>query len=281
MPALAAAGHEVVRLVRRAPRRSDERSWDPEAGGIDPAALAGCDAGINLAGEPIDQRWTKVTRQRIESSRVVGTTQLAQALAAVTPRPGVLVSASAVGIYGDAGNRSLTESSPAGDGFLPHVVTRWEGATRAARDAGVRVVTPRFGLVLSPRGGALAKMLPLFAWGMGGPLGRRDAWWSWIALPDLVGVLLRALEDERLEGAVNAVAPEPVTVAAFARTLGHVLHRPALLPVPALALEVMFGDMARETLLASARVVPERLLGVGHRFATPTLEPALRGLLQR
>jgi uncharacterized protein len=281
VPALEAAGQRVLRLVRHAPRGPDEVHWDPTQGGSDLSALAGCAAAVHLAGEPIDQRWTRASRQRIEHSRVHGTTLIAQALAAAAPRPRVLVAASAVGFYGDRGEERLDESSPPGTGFLPRVVQEWEAATAPASGAGIRVVCARFGIVLSPRGGALARMLAPFRWGVGGTIGRPGAWWSWIGVHDLVGVLVRALEDEAFAGAVNAVTPEPARAGEFARTLGRVLGRPAWLPVPAMALTLALGDMARETVLASQRVHPARLAAAGHRFATPDLEGALRHLLGR
>ncbi|MHB0961590.1 MAG: TIGR01777 family oxidoreductase [Gemmatimonadaceae bacterium] len=273
VPALRALGHDVARIGRGAD--SDIR-WDPSVGMIDVARCAGIDAFVHLAGANVGERWTPAQRRAILESRVQGTALIARTAAALTPRPRVLVCASAVGIYGDAGDAVLDESSPAGRDFLADVGREWEAAAEPARRAGVRTVHLRFGVVLSRRGGALARMLPVFRVGGGGRLASGRQWMSWIAMEDAVGAVQFALEHETLAGAVNAVAPTPVTNAEFTETLARVLHRPALFPVPAFALNLMFGEMAQGTLLASQRALPRQLLAAGFAFRHATLEPALR-----
>jgi hypothetical protein len=278
--ALRAGGDEVLSLTRR-PQRPGEIGWDPAAGRLEARDLEGLDAVVHLAGEPIAARWTPARRQAIRASRVTGTGLLAERLAALERPPAALVSVSAIGIYGDRGEERLDEASPPGEGFLAGVCREWEAAAAPAAARGIRLVQPRLGLVLTPRGGALARLLPLYRLGLGGPLGRGRAWWSWVALDDVVAVLARACRDEALAGPVNLVAPSPVRNGEFARVLGRVLARPAFLPVPPLALRAVFGEMARETLLAGARVEPARLLAAGHAFRFPELEGALRHLLGR
>lgn len=275
-------GHEVLRLVRREPGSDDEIEWHPDQGRVDAGRLEGLDGVCHLAGENIAAgRWTAARKRRIEDSRIGGTNLLARALATAERGPRVLVSASAIGYYGDRGEEVLEESSAPGRGFLPDVCRAWENATDAARDAGIRVVTPRVGVVLSPAGGALAPMLLPFKLGLGGPIGAGRNWMSWISLDDLVRVLAFALEEERLEGPVNAVAPAPERFKDFARTLGRVLARPAFLALPAFAVKLALGEMAKELLLASARVRPARLEGSGFRFEHGSLESALRHVLKR
>ncbi len=276
VPALRAAGHEVRRLVRRAPRAADENAWDPARGEIDGAALAGVDAVINLAGENIGAgRWTPVRREAIRSSRVDATRTLVAALRAAAPRPRVLINASACGFYGDRGEAWLDEGSAKGRGFLPEVCEAWEGEAGAAEALGVRVVRLRFGLVLAREGGALARMLPLFRAGLGGRLGSGRQWMSWIGRADAVAAIGHALAERRCAGAMNLVAPEPVTNATFAATLGRALRRPAVLPAPAWALRLVFGAMADEALLASTRAEPAQLRATGFVFRHPTLRQAL------
>ena len=237
---------------------------------------------IHLAGEGIAEgRWTEERKQRIRESRVRGTRLLAEAVAAARGGPHVLVSASAIGLYGERGEETLTESSAPGRGFLPEVAAAWEAATRPAEEAGVRVVRVRIGLLLSPRGGLLQRMLLPFRLCVGGRLGSGRQWMSWIAMDDLLEVFRRTLTDPDLRGAVNAVAPEPARNREFTRTLARVLRRPAIIPVPAFALRLLYGQMADELILASARVVPGALFAVGHQFRFPSLEPALRHLLGR
>ena len=273
VPALRAQGHDVVRIGRGA---ESDIQWNPSAGTIDVARCAGIDAFVHLAGASVGARWTPARRHAIRDSRVQGTALVARTIAALTPRPRVLVCASAVGIYGNAGDAVLDESSPSGSDFLANVGREWESAADPARQAGIRTVHLRFGVVLSRRGGALARMLPFFRMGGGGRLASGRQWMSWIAMEDAVGAVQFALERETLVGAVNAVAPTPVTNAEFTETLARVVHRPALFPVPAFALNLMFGEMAQGTLLASQRVVPRQLLAAGYAFRHATLEKALR-----
>jgi uncharacterized protein (TIGR01777 family) len=283
VPFLTTGGHRVV-AISRSPRGPDQIGWDPERGRLDPTGLEGIDAAVHLAGEPIGVRWTTARKRRIRESRVRGTRLLAETLASMPRPPGVLVSASAVGIYGDRGDAVLTDETAALDappGFLVEVAREWEAATEPARAAGIRVVLLRFGIVLSPAGGALGRMLPAFRLGVGGPLGSGRQWVSWIAIDDAVGAMHHALMTEGLTGPVNATAPDPVTGRVLAGTLGRVLGRPALLPAPAPVLRLMFGEMAQAALLGSQRVLPARLLASGYRFRYPALEPALRFLLGR
>jgi uncharacterized protein (TIGR01777 family) len=272
---LAADGHAVLRLVRRAPRGADEVRWDPAAGVVDAAALEGVDAVVNLAGENVGERWTAERKARIRASRVDATRLLATTLARLGRRPRVLVNASAVGIYGDRGDERLDETSAPGGGFLAEVVRDWEAATEPAAAAGIRVVLPRFGVVLSARGGALAKLLTPFRLGVGGPIGGGDQWMSWISLDDAVALMELAIHDERLAGPLNAVAGA-VTNRQFAHALAGVLHRPALLPVPAFALKLALGEMAEETILISQRAEPRALTQLGYSFIHPELDDAIR-----
>jgi len=279
---LSTGGHIVVPLVRGTPK-AGEIAWDPR-GTLDPAALEGVDAVVHLAGENIAAgRWTSARKRRIRESRIAGTTLLANAIARLQHPPGVLVSAAAIGIYGDRGDEVLDETSPPAlpGRFLADVCREWEAATEPARQAGVRVALPRFGAVLSPAGGALAKLLPIFKAGLGGPVGGGRQWMSWISIDDAVGAIHHALLTETLSGPFNAVAPAPVTNAEFTRTLAHVLRRPSVFPVPALVLHLLFGAMADETVLPSTRVVPARLRAEGYAFRHPQLEPALRFVLGR
>ncbi len=280
VPFLTTGGHEVVRLVRRAPRSKDETRWDPEAGEIDAAALEGTDAVVHLAGENIaGGRWTEARKARLRSSRVGPTALLARTLAGLTKKPKVLVSASAIGYYGNRGDEWVTEKDAPADDFLGRLSVEWEAAAEPAREAGIRVVHPRFGVVLSPAGGALGKMLLPFKAGLGGVVGPGTQYMSWIALDDVLGVVHHLLDRAGLEGPVNATAPEPVTNAVFTKTLGRVLGRPTVAPVPAFALRLALGEMADAALLSSTRVRPERLQASGYRFRFPDLEGALRHVL--
>ena len=273
---LTTGGHQVLRLTRRPdPGRADEVGWDPRTGFRDPAALEGVDAVVHLAGETISGRWTPERKKEILESRRVGTEVLSRALAGLARPPRVLVSSSATGFYGDRGEEALQEDSPPGTGFLAEVCRAWEGATEPAVRAGIRVVQVRTGLVLTPAGGALAKMLPPFQLGAGGPTGSGRQYWSWISLDDLLGVLHLALQDEGLSGPVNAVAGT-CSNADFARTLGRVLGRPALLPLPGFAVRMLLGQMGEELLLQGARVLPGRLRERGFSFQQADLEGALR-----
>jgi uncharacterized protein (TIGR01777 family) len=279
---LKAEGHNVLRLVRGAAGGEGTASWDPQAGRVDTAALAGCDAVVHLAGENIAAaRWSAAVKERIRRSRVRGTEVLAEALTGMADPPRTFVCASAVGYYGDRGDEVLTEESPPGSSYLAEVCVAWENATRPAEDKGLRVVRLRIGLVLSAKGGALPRMLPPFRLGAGGRIGTGRQYVSWIDLDDLVGIFLRALSDESLRGAVNAVAPNPVTNAEFTRALGAVLHRPTIFPMPAAAARLAFGEMADALLLASARVLPKKLTAAGHEFRFPRLEESLAHQLRK
>ena len=281
MATLSAAGHEVLRLVRRAPAPGENAvRWDPEKGEVDAAGLEGLDAVVHLAGENIASgRWTAARKAAIRDSRVNGTRLLCGALAGLLRPPKTLVCASAIGYYGDRGADLLTEESPHGAGFLPEVCREWEAAMVAAARREIRVVALRIGVVLSPRGGALRRMLPPFRAGLGGVLGNGRQYVSWIALDDLAGVVLHALRSGDLRGPVNAVAPVPVTNRELTEALGRVLSRPTLFPVPAFALRLALGEMGDALLLASTRVAPRRLEETGYRFRFPELPAALRHLL--
>ncbi len=282
VPHLAAGGHEVVRLVRSRTVRPGEIAWDPERGTIDSASLEGLGAVVHLAGESIaDGRWTEAKKNRIRHSRVGSTRLLAATIAGLSRPPQVLVCASAVGYYGDRGDEPLREDSSPGADFLAGVCRAWEGAAEAAARKGVRVVHLRFGVILSPAGGALAKMLPPYRLGAGGPIGTGRQYVSWIALDDVLGAIDHALAAGTLRGPINTVSPHPVTSRDFSRVFGRVLHRPAILPMPAFAARLVFGEMADALLLSSQRVDPARLLASGYRFLHPDLEPALRHLLGR
>jgi uncharacterized protein (TIGR01777 family) len=282
VPFLTAGGHQVIRLVRREGAGPGEATWDAESGSLDGAALDGVEAVVHLAGENIaGGRWTDARKRRLRSSRIGPTGRLAQALASLPRPPRVLVSSSAVGYYGDRGDSWVTETSPSGGDFLGRLAVEWEAATEPAARGGIRVVNLRTGIVLSPGGGALGKMLTPFKFGVGGLLGPGTQYMSWIAMDDLLGAIRHALATAGLSGPVNAVAPEPVTNAVFTTTLAHVLGRPALAPVPAFALRLLFGEMADAALLSSIRVRPERLLASGYRFRFADLETALRHLLGR
>lgn len=278
---LQAVGWRVDRLVRRDPRPgTNEIRWQPQGNEIDVTSLAGVDAVINLAGEPIAAgRWNDERKRAIHDSRVVGTLLLAQTMAQLDPPPRVFVSASAIGYYGDRGDEPMTEDSPPGDGFLADVCQAWEAAAEPARAAGIRVVHPRIGVVLSPDGGALAKMLGPFKAGVGGKVGNGRQYMSWITLADIARVLVRAVEDDSLRGPLNAVAPHPVTNAEFTRALGEVLGRPTVLPLPAMMVKLTFGEMGRELLLASTRAIPTRLQSTSFEFVHVDVEAGLRAVL--
>jgi uncharacterized protein (TIGR01777 family) len=278
---LVEGGHLVTRLVRGPARPGGtEIPWGPTEGKLDPGMLEGHDAVVHLAGENLTAgRWTPKRKARIFNSRVRGTRLLAETLAGLAPPPKVMVCASAIGYYGDRGEEVLTEESSLGRGFLAELCREWEAASVPAAEKGVRVVRLRTGIVLSPAGGALKKMLLPFRLGLGGRLGSGQQYMSWIALDDVLAVILRALTDDSLAGPVNAVAPNAVTNREFTRTLGRVLMRPTIFPVPAFALRTIFGEMADETLLASNRVQPAKLLTHGFAFNYPELEGALRHVL--
>jgi uncharacterized protein (TIGR01777 family) len=271
-------GHSITRLTR-SPQGENDVRWDPGADRID-GSLEGCDAVVHLAGESIAEgRWTPSKKERIMQSRKKGTRLLAQTIANLSEPPRVMVSASAVGYYGDRGNELLREESAPGSDFLARVCKAWEAAADPAREAGIRVVHPRFGIVLSPRGGALGTTLPLFRLGGGGRIGNGRQWWSWVDLDDVVGVILHALKNGFIEGPVNVGSPNPLTNAEYTKVLGKVLHRPTFFAVPAPALRVAVGGMADALLLASQRMEPAKLKASGYRFRYPELEGALRHLL--
>ena len=281
VPFLTTGGHRVTALVR-GEASPGQASWDPRADSFDASALDGVDGVVHLAGENIAAtRWTEAHKQRVRESRVNSTRILCEGLAKLPSPPKVLVSASAIGFYGDRGDEILDESSPSGSGFLARVIREWEAATEPAAAAGIRVVQMRFGVVLSPNGGALAKMLTPFRMGGGGVIGSGRQYWSWISLDDAAGAIEHALITEPVDGPVNAVAPESVTNVTFTKTLGRVLSRPTVMRLPALAARLAFGEMAHELLLASTRVRPKRLLDSGYQFRHASLEDALRHLLGR
>lgn len=271
--ALKARGDQVRLLSRtRGPYL-----WDPLAGPPPPEVLDGADAVVHLAGETVSQYWTAAAKRRIRESRVVGTRNLVEGLRRMSAPPRVLVSASAVGFYGDRGDEILDESSAPGTGFLPEVSQVWEAEANAASGLGIRVVTKRTGVVLHPGGGALAKMLLPFKLGLGGRLGSGRQWMPWVHLDDQVGLTLFALDTPSLSGPVNAVAPDPVTNAEFVRALGRALRRPAVIPAPAFALKMALGEMA-QIVLSSQRVVPRALEQAGYVFRYPRLPDALAAL---
>ena len=282
VPFLQTQGHSVVRLVRRATTAVDEVTWNPATGEGDAARLEGVDAVINLSGENVAAgRWTTARRERIFRSRVDATRTLVTLLARLSRKPAVMVNASAVGFYGDRGEEELTEASAAGDGFLAEAVQAWEAEAGKVSAQGIREVRLRLGVVLSPAGGALAKLLPLFRAGLGGRMGSGRQWMSWISVDDAVGALYHAVVSPQMSGAVNGTATDPVTNAGFTAMLAGVLRRPAVLPVPAAVLRGVFGQMADETILASAKVIPGKLTATGYGFRWPHLDGALRHVLGR
>jgi len=278
-PALREAGHEVLVLVRREPVGPGEVGWDPEGGSLDASALEGVDAIVHLAAENIGKRWTEATRGRVLDSRVNGTRLLAETAARLDRPPAALVCASAVGFYGNRGDETLTEESPRGSGFLADVVDAWEQAADPAREAGIRTVHLRQGIVLSRHGGALAKLLPPFRLGLGGRVGSGRQWWSWVGLDDVVGAYLFALE-RPLAGPVIVSAPRAVTNREFTKAVGRALHRPTVFPLPGFAVKAMFGQMGEEMLLGGQRTEPAALTAAGFSFRRPELDAALERALQ-
>jgi uncharacterized protein len=274
VPALRAEGHDVVRLVRREPSSVDEVRWDPAAGELDPTPLRGVEAIVNLSGENIGQRWTESRKRQILDSREEATSLLSLTAAALEPQPQVMVSASAIGIYGDRGDEILTEESEPASGFHADVVCAWEAAADPARAAGIRVVTLRQSPVLSGHGGALQKMLLPFKLGVGGRLGSGRQWMSWVGIDDVTAAYSHALQGE-MAGVFNLSMPNPVTNEQFTKALGKALRRPTVLPVPTFAIRTLFGEMGEQMLLGSTRVLPARLLDIGFEFSAPTIDIGL------
>ncbi|MFD8966390.1 TIGR01777 family oxidoreductase [Streptomyces sp. NPDC059568] len=273
---LRADGHQVVRLVRRTSRTGDEVEWDPLRQYVDVRGLHGCEAVVHLAGAGIaDRRWTEAYRKEIRDSRVLGTAAVAEAVATLDERPRVLVCGSAIGFYGDTGDRAVDEDAPPGDGFLPSLCVEWEEAARAAEEAGVRTVFARTGLVVSRAGGAWGRLFPIFRAGLGGRLGGGNQYWSFIALHDEVAALRHLIDTETLEGPVNLTAPQPVTNREVTAAMGRVLRRPTPFPVPSVALRAVLGELSQDV-LGSQRVLPARLLESGFTFAFPTIDEAIR-----
>lgn len=280
LPFLRTGGHDVQPLVRGEVNGHGKAVWNPATGAVAAEALEGFDVVVHLAGESIaDGRWSEARKTAIRDSRVQGTTLLSETLAGLPTKPKAFVSASAIGFYGDRGDELLDEQSRPGDGFLADVCKQWESATAAASEAGIRVVNLRIGIVLSPKGGALAKMLTPFRMGAGGMIGSGNQFMSFITVDELASVILHAIATDGLRGPVNAVAPEPVTNRELTATLGRVLGRPTLFPLPAFAARLALGEMADELLLSSARVVPKKLLASGYQFQSPELEGSLRHIL--
>jgi uncharacterized protein len=272
---LRADGHDVLRLVRRPARAADEVEWDPRRQYVDTGGLIGCEALVHLAGAGIgNHRWTEAYKKELRDSRLLGTAAVAEAVASLDVPPRVLVSGSAIGFYGDTGDRAVDESAPPGGDFLARLCEDWEDAAAAAREAGIRTVFPRTGLVVARRGGAWGPLFAAFRSGVGGRFGSGRQYWSFIALHDQVAALRHLIDTETLDGPVNLTAPHPVTNAEVAATMGRALHRPALLPVPAAALRLALGEMAGQV-LASQRVLPARLLESGFAFAFPRLRAAI------
>lgn len=277
---LRADGQDVVQLVRRQPTAPGEARWDPATGFVDPVALDGVDAAVNLAGSSQEERpWSSQWEETFRQSRVDATSTLATALADLEPRPRVLVNGSAIGVYGDRGDEELTEDSKPRDSFFADLVRDWEAATAPAEAAGVRVVHARSGVVMDPAGGAFGRLLPLFRLGLGGRLGNGRAWWSWITLEDEIGAL-RFLLNADLSGPVNLTAPAPARNADVTRALARAVHRPALFAVPPVALRAVVGRFAEEV-MASHRVLPRRLLDAGYAFRHPELDGACAWLVRR
>lgn len=277
---LKADGSTVTCLVRGNAAGSDQIAWDPSRP-LSPDVVSGFDAVIHLAGETIVGRWTEAKKRRIVESRTQGTSHLAEAAAKAAQKPRVFISASAVGFYGDRGDEILREDSPSGRGFAAEVCRQWEAATQPAAAAGIRTAQLRFGVVMSADGGALPKMLPPFRMGLGGRLGNGRQWWSWVAVDDVVGAIQHVLKNDAIQGPVNTVAPNPLTNAEFTRTLASVIKRPAIFPMPAFAVRLIFGEMGTELFLASQRVEPAKLKASGYKFKHPDLREALEAILHR
>jgi uncharacterized protein len=276
---LRSVGHDVVRLVRRPAAAPDEIRWDPQAGTVDLEALRGVEGVIHLAAVGVSEhRWTEAFKREILQSRVEGTGTIARAMTLLDPMPRVLVSASAIGWYGNTGDRVIDESSPAGEGFIPDIVKAWEAAAKPAAEAGIRVVHPRSGLVIARHGPMGSKVFPLFQFGLGGRLGSGSQYWSWISLRDEVCALQFLLEQDHVDGPVNLTAPAPLTNADVTAIIGKVLHRPTLVPAPTFALKAVLGEFSEEV-LGSHRIMPTVLDRAGFVFQDPTFESAVRTAL--
>lgn len=279
VPALESAGHEVIRLVRRAPRSQNEREWNPE-GEPDAALVDGADAVVHLASETIKGWWTRSKKERILNSRVRGTEMIAKSIAAAEHKPRVFVSASGIGYYGHRKDEILTEESSSGRGFLAELAREWERAARPAEKAGVRTVLLRISLVLSGRGGALQAMVPSFRMGMGGRVANGKQYWPWITIEDMVRVILFAIENDCLSGPVNVCAPQQTTNREFTLALGRVLHRPTIFPLPSVAVTLILGEMGQEALLTSTRAEPQKLKAAGFTYRHPEIGEALASVLK-
>ncbi len=280
VPSLKATGAAVTRLLRKAARGPDEIMWDP-ARPLSPDSVSGFDAVIHLAGESIVGRWTAAKKRRILESRVLGTSHLAEAVAKAPQPPRVFISASAVGFYGSRGDEILREDSPSGEGFAAEICRQWEAAAQPAVQAGIRTAQMRIGVVMSADGGALPEMLTPFRMGLGGRLGSGRQWWTWVSARDVAGAIQHVLNHESLSGPINTVAPNPVTNAEFTHILASVLKRPAIFPMPAFAVRLIFGEMGEELFLGSQRVEPARLLASGYQFQHPDLKNTLKEILER
>ena len=280
LPSLKAQGFTVTRLVRTSGAGRDQIVWDPSQP-LSPDLVSGFDAVIHLAGESIVGRWTDAKKRRILESRAQGTGHLAEAAGKASQPPRVFISASAIGFYGNRGDEILREDSPPGEGFAAEICRQWEGATQPAAKAGIRTVQMRIGVVMSADGGALPAMLTPFRLGLGGRLGTGRQWWTWVSVRDVVGAIQHVLNHETLSGPVNTVAPNPVTNAEFTRILASVLNRPAIFPMPAFVVRLIFGEMGEELFLGSQRVEPAKLVATGYRFQHQDLKKALKEILQR
>ena len=278
VPALRKGGHEVLTLVRREPSAATEIRWDPAAGELDASRLQGVDAIVNLSGENIGQRWTESRKREILDSRLQSTDLLARTAASLDPRPSVFVCAGGLGVYGDRGDEIVTEESTLGSGFEADVVRAWEAAREPAREAGIRVVDFRQGMVIGREDGALARMLPFFKLGVGGRVGNGKQWWSWVAVDDVAAAYAFVLDSD-LAGVVNLCSPNPVTCTQFTDALGRAVHRPTVFPAPAFAIRALYGEMGDNVLLRGRRALPARLLDAGFEFAYPEIGPALEHAL--
>ncbi|MEP7213546.1 MAG: TIGR01777 family oxidoreductase [Acidobacteriota bacterium] len=270
-------GYEMLLASRKEPKNANEIKWDLENGFADASKLEGVEAVVHLAGENVSGglRWSDEKKKAIRDSRVIGTRSVVDAMAAMNVKPKVFIASSAIGFYGDRADEVMTESSSAGTTFLSEVCTEWEAESRRAEDAGIRTVLLRTGIVLSKDGGALAAMLTPFKFGVGGVVGSGKQWMSWISLDDMVGIINFAIEQENIRGAVNAVAPNPVTNEEFTKALGDVLYRPTFLPLPAFAVNMVFGEMGDALLLASTRVIPKRIEDAGYKFEYTDIRKAI------